>query len=356
LNRLLAQVLRWSGMLLYWLHLHPLVIWLARRRTRILLYHACEPTESDFIRDLESNTPPDRFDAHLNFLVRHYRVVPLDALERGAPGDRAVVITFDDGYASVYANAFPRLRRLGLPATVYLTTDVVDNRALIWINELNWLLRNHGAVARPLAEKVFACAPRTAIPAVLKRACERYEPSTVRDLLDAIRARAGLDGGSTAAGARLYLTWEEIREMAQGDVTFGNHTASHPNLARLRAAAQADEIGRAQGALTSHLGAPTSLAYPFGLHDVASRRVAAELGFASVMEVGGINDVPGAVPRSSRSSRSSPRPKPACGACGTESGVLCPTSCAGRIGPMTVVTVERLLTEKAHTEKRLGPV
>src|SRR5213078_60716 len=115
-----------SGMLLYWLHLHPLVIWLARRRTRILLYHACEPTESDFIRDLESNTPPDR-------------VVPLDALERGAPGDRAVVITFDDGYASVYANAFPRLRRLGLPATVYLTTDVVDNRALIWINELNWL-------------------------------------------------------------------------------------------------------------------------------------------------------------------------------------------------------------------------
>src|SRR5207237_226556 len=56
LIRLLAQMLRWSGMLLYWLHLHPLVIWLARRRTRILLYHACEPTESDFIRDLESNT------------------------------------------------------------------------------------------------------------------------------------------------------------------------------------------------------------------------------------------------------------------------------------------------------------
>ena len=88
--------------------------------------------------------------------------------------------------------------------------------------------------------------------------------------------------------------------MARGDVTFGNHTASHPNLARLRAAAQADEIGRAQGALTSHLGAPTSLAYPFGLHDVASRRVAAELGFASVMEVGGINDVPATLDRVAR--------------------------------------------------------
>src|SRR5207237_9839359 len=164
-------------MLLYWLHLHPLVIWLARGRTRILLYHACEPTESDFIRDLESNTPPDRFDAHPSFVVRRYRVGPLDALARGAPGDRAVVITFDDGYASVYANAFPRLRRLGLPATVYLTTDVVDNRALIWSNELNWLLRNHGAIARPLAETEIACARRAAIPPVLKRACARAEPS-----------------------------------------------------------------------------------------------------------------------------------------------------------------------------------
>src|SRR5947208_14286061 len=112
-------------MLLYWLQLHPLVIWLARRRTRILLYHACELTESDFIRDLESNTPPDRFDAHLNFLVRHYRVVPLDALERGAPGDRAVVITFDDGYASVYANELARLRSLGLRAHVHPATALL---------------------------------------------------------------------------------------------------------------------------------------------------------------------------------------------------------------------------------------
>ena len=300
MSRLLARMLRWSGVLLYWLHLHPLVIWLARRRTRILLYHACEPTESDFIRDLESNTPPDRFDAHLNFLVRHYRVVPLDALERGAPGDRAVVITFDDGYASVYANAFPRLKRLGLSATVYLTTDVVDNRALIWINELNWLLRNHATVARPLAESLFDCGQHAAVPAVLQRACARYQPSTVHALLSEIRTRAGLDGGATAAGARLYLTWEEVREMGRAGVTFGNHTASHPNLVRLSEAAQAAEIGRAQDAVSEHVGRPTSLAYPFGLHDAASRRVAADLRFTSVMEVGGCNDVPPTLDRVAR--------------------------------------------------------
>jgi peptidoglycan/xylan/chitin deacetylase (PgdA/CDA1 family) len=300
LIRLLERLLRWVGMLLYWMHVHPVVIWLARRRPRVLLYHACETIESDYIRDLRSNTPPARFDEHLEFLVRHYRVVPLEALERGAAGDRAVVITFDDGYASVYANAFPRLKRRGLSATIYLTTDVVDNRALIWINELNWLLRNHPAVARPLAATTFECVPHAAIRTVLDRACEVYQLSTIRRLVSEIRERAGLDGGSTAAGARLYLTWEEVAEMAQAGLTFGNHTASHPNLARLGEAAQSAEIARAQDALASHVGRPTSLAYPFGLYDAASRRVAARVGFTSVMEVGGVNDFPAALHRVAR--------------------------------------------------------
>ena len=298
--RLLERLLRWVGMLLYWIHVYPVVIWLARRCPRVLLYHACETTESDYIRGLRSNTPPARFDEHLEFLVRHYRVVPLEALERGAAGDRAVVVTFDDGYASVYANALPRLQRRGLSATIYLTTDVVDNRALIWINELNWLLRNHPAVARPLAARAFDCAPHAAIPAVLDRACEVYEPSTVRRLVSEIRARAALDGRSTTAGARVYLTWEEVAEMARAGLTFGNHTASHPNLARLSEAAQSAEIARAQDELAAHVGRPTSLAYPFGLYDAASRRVASALGFTSVLEVGGVSDFSAALHRVAR--------------------------------------------------------
>lgn len=289
---LLERLLRWGGMLLFWMHVHPLVIWLRRRRPRVLLYHACEATESDYIRDLGSNTPPTRFDAQLDFLLRHYRIVPLDALERGEAGDRAVVITFDDGYASVYENAFPLLKQRGLPAAVYLTTDVVGNRGLIWINELNWLLRNHPTVARPLTAEAFHCAENAPIASALARAREAYNPRTVSQLLTEIRARAGLNGGRSSQGASVYLTWEQVEEMARTGVTFGNHTASHPNLAQLSEATQYEEISRAQEALRLHLGRASSLAYPFGLHDAASRRVATRLGFTSVMEVGGIHDSP----------------------------------------------------------------
>jgi peptidoglycan/xylan/chitin deacetylase (PgdA/CDA1 family) len=299
-TRLLVRLLRLSGMLLYWMHLHPFIIRLSRRHPRILLYHACEPKESDFIRGLKLNVTPDRFDAQLNFLVRHYHVVPLDALERGDQEDRAVVITFDDGYASVYANAFPLLKRRGLPATVYLTTDVVENGAMIWVNELNWLLRTRREVARPLAEVAFGCHRHSAPSTIQARACADYEPSTIHRLLEEIRASANVDYRSTTAGPRLYLTWSEIREMADAGINFGNHTASHPNLARLSELAQADELCRAQCALTSHLQRPTSLAYPFGLHNAASRRVATQLEFSSVMEVGGVNRYPATLDRMAR--------------------------------------------------------
>lgn len=82
-----------------------------------------------------TNTRLDQLDAHIAELARGgYTVRPVAdivaALKTGAPlPDRTVGITIDDAYASVYDHAWPRLRAAGLPFTVFVSSDAIDQGA-----------------------------------------------------------------------------------------------------------------------------------------------------------------------------------------------------------------------------------
>lgn len=51
--------------------------------------------------------------------------------ERALPR-KAIVLTIDDGYQSVYKVAFPVLKKFGFPATVFIYTDYIANGGLTW--------------------------------------------------------------------------------------------------------------------------------------------------------------------------------------------------------------------------------
>jgi peptidoglycan/xylan/chitin deacetylase (PgdA/CDA1 family) len=260
-----------------------------RRQPKVLLYHACEESESDFTRGLRSNTPPRTFAMHLDFLREHYRVVPIDALAHDAPPERAVAVTFDDGYRSVYEAARPLLAERRLPATVYLIADVIDNPRLVWVNELNWLLRRHADIALPIAARMLGAGPDATPELVMEHAILHYDPDLIARTLTELRGATGVDARALAADTRLYLTRAQIAEMRAQGFTFGNHTASHPNLARLGEPAQREELARGRSAVAELLGECDSAAYPFGYFDDTSRRLGAELGHRTLLEVGGVN-------------------------------------------------------------------
>ena len=70
----------------------------------------------------------DQFEQHIKELTSgRYAVKPIaeivDALRNGRKlPDRTVGISFDDAYASVFAEAWPRLREAGLPFTLFVST------------------------------------------------------------------------------------------------------------------------------------------------------------------------------------------------------------------------------------------
>ena len=81
------------------------------------------------------NITLDQFDAHLAELADGgHTVLPLpvllEKLRDGAPlPDHAVALTIDDAHRSVYAEAFPRLKAAGVPFTLFVAPDPIDNGA-----------------------------------------------------------------------------------------------------------------------------------------------------------------------------------------------------------------------------------
>lgn len=282
----LTTPLRWIGVALYRVGLHRAVIRWRKRRVRVLLYHACEERESDFTVGLRSNTTPREFAVHLDFYARHYQVIPFARVVAGDVPDCAAVITFDDGYRSVFEHAAPLLRARKMSATVFLVTRVVGNGGLVWVNELNWLLRQHSATARPVVARVAGLPESAAPEEMIEGVRQRYDAAAIEAALREIRAAAGVDGARVATSASLYMTWDDVRSMQREGFTFGNHTATHPSLSSVAAAVQLEEIAEAQRTLKAEGCNGRWLAYPFGDHNAESREVAIELGCEAVFAVG----------------------------------------------------------------------
>ena len=87
-----------------------------------------------------TNIRIEQFEAHLSELKKlEYTVLPLpeifNRIESAQPlPKKTVAITIDDAFLSVYREAFPRLKKAGLPFTLFIPTQPVDRNINGYMN------------------------------------------------------------------------------------------------------------------------------------------------------------------------------------------------------------------------------
>ena len=165
------------------------------------------------------------FEEQMRYLKREgYHVITLKrflefaALRQQLPR-KTVVLTFDDGWKSFKEHAYPILKELGFPATLFIYTDFV--------------------------------------------------------------------------GARIALSWSEIKDLAQEGFDIEAHSKTHDDMRRKPAESEEDYTRRMQAELVQPLALfqqrvgqlPKILAYPYGSHDEGLVRRVREAGYVAALDV-----------------------------------------------------------------------
>jgi peptidoglycan/xylan/chitin deacetylase (PgdA/CDA1 family) len=162
----------------------------------------------------------------MDFLSRHRRVIPLTNLlaepDGPASGSPTVALTFDDGLRSVLTEALPVLRRLMLPATVFVPSR--------WIGSVNsWMA---GSTCYPLP----------------------------------------------------LMTEDELREVESGGITVESHGHDHIDMSVVPQSVVRDDLRASVDIIEGVVGRrPRYLAYPFGTHSPQAEAIAAQAGFSAAL-------------------------------------------------------------------------
>jgi peptidoglycan/xylan/chitin deacetylase (PgdA/CDA1 family) len=259
---------------------------------------------------------PETFAGQMETLARDWSPISLAELVEGCQKrrlpERAVAVTFDDGYADNLEVAAPILLEYAIPATLFVATDLIDSGGPLWWDELatllleparlpatltlssgngnQWTIPPVGADERRSAAN--GLQPWEAEPGTRLHAF--YEVWLALRALDAPTREAAFDeiadwADTPRASGRVLLTWEQLREFAAlPDLGLGAHTLGHSHLPSCSPEEARAEIAGGADRLRARAGVEAEqLAYPFGAWTRSVARLVAELGFRAAYTTDG---------------------------------------------------------------------
>ena len=181
------------------------------------------------------------FKQQMQYLYNHeYRVIGmselLSKLNRSASfqvlnpkiqkrlNSKTVLITFDDGYRDVYLYAYPILKEFSFPATIFLTTGMIET----------------------------------------DKTNPKYKNMPFSNM----------------------LSWKNIREMAENGVEFGAHTVNHLHLLQISTKEAKREIEESKKVVSEFTGLRVSaFSYPYGEYNEDIKKLLEEAGFVCAFTI-----------------------------------------------------------------------
>ena len=246
--------------------------------------------------ELFNHIPPQAIDKEffvrrLEWLCKNWSFVPLDeavsSMKEVNPKGYAT-LGFDDAYLDFADVIQPVLNEFGIPATFYITVNALDQRELLWFDQV------YSAIAGATADQVhLEVLGDTGISlqsiehkvSAAVRLCEILTRLDSEQRDEAVQEFVEKVGEGPLKASNLYLSRHDLATLAQKPgVTIGSHTMSHPNLMLLSDSVLREELEESKSVLENITGQQIKhLSYPNNLWDERIAEMARNCGYETAV-------------------------------------------------------------------------
>ncbi|HMP24892.1 MAG TPA: polysaccharide deacetylase family protein [Saprospiraceae bacterium] len=208
------------------------LIKLTSQRIFLPFYHTISDERLPHISNLYPLRNRKLFEEDLDYLCKYFEPISIDDLysiiNENKPIPKPVFhLTFDDGLKEVYFNIAPILERKGIPATIFINTDFVDNKALFYRYKVSLLIENIRFINRYTKEiaKTLAIDTQDNKAIIAELLSINYNDISKIDSLAKI---LNINFEKYLLEFKPYLTYNQVNDLLKRGFNIGSHSASHP--------------------------------------------------------------------------------------------------------------------------------
>lgn len=189
---------------------------ITKQKIILPFYHTVSEIPLLHINNLYRMKTVSEFLKDLNFLLKNFEPVGIDTLYHLiiyniAPPKPVFHLTFDDGLKEMYEVIAPVLLQKGVPATFFINSGFVDNKALFYRHHASLAINNlqkEEKTSPKLKTDILSCSYHNK-----EKLFQYFSQQQVNDFLNKEKP---------------YLTTEQIQALNKQGFTFGAHSIDHP--------------------------------------------------------------------------------------------------------------------------------
>ena len=192
------------------------LISITKKKIILPFYHTVGEQLLPHIKHLYRMKTVTEFKADMDFLLKHFEPIDAETLYRFhvnniVPKKPVFHLTFDDGLKEIHEIVAPILLEKGIPATFFINSEFVDNKALFYRYHAGLVIENllqNGTLTKELKSEILSFSYKNT-----EKLFQYFSQQQIDDFLNTQTP---------------YLTTAQIKTLSNKGFTIGAHSVDHP--------------------------------------------------------------------------------------------------------------------------------